>query len=52
MGSVADDDNFAIHIPVDRVSDQERIREDSFFGGPPIGKLVEMIDRRDVQDGL
>ena len=52
MGRVADNDYFAVHIPRERVSDQERIRKDPFFRGPPIKKSVERVYRNDVQDGL
>ena len=43
MGSVANDDNFAIHIPCDGVPDQERIREDSVFGGLPVRKSAKRM---------
>ena len=41
MSRIADDDNFAVDVLGDWISDQERVREDSFFRRLPIGMSDE-----------
>lgn len=52
MGSIAHDDNFAVHVLRKRVSDQKRIREDSFLWSLSREKSAKRCRDKDHQNLL